>query len=50
MIAGPVQIGSDTGAAALEGKHGLDRLLSMHDNEAARKSRTFDPTRPAKLR
>jgi hypothetical protein len=50
VIAGPVQIASDTSAAALEGKHGLDRLLSMHDNEAGRNSRTFDPTRPAKLR
>jgi hypothetical protein len=48
VIAGPVQIGDE--ALADNESAALDRLMSMNDNALARRSASFDPTQPAKLR
>jgi hypothetical protein len=49
VIAGPVQIGTAP-EAHHEAKDGLERLLSMNDQDMARHTGTFDPTQPARLR
>jgi hypothetical protein len=48
VIAGPVQIGNE--ALAENETAALERLMSMNDSALARRSASFDPTQPAKLR